>query len=158
MARHEVAVHFHESRDFDWEELRERAEPILREQQHMASTAVAAFASPRAGILCAENDTKGQINGWEKHFQKHVEAPTPFFKERRALLQEFPLLKAPGIHILEVGSGNGSNVLPVLRHNPSATIHATDPSPTAVEDTRRRLIEAGLSDRLTTEVYLCIHI
>jgi methyltransferase-like protein 6 len=148
-AKDAPVVHFHASRDFDWDELRERAEPTLRAQQQRAVEAEAAGNSTRgAGAV----DTAGQIAGWERHFCRHKEAPTPFFKERRALLEEFPLLKEPGIRILEVGCGNGSNVLPLLRHNPSATVHATDPSPTAVEDTRRRLYEAGLSGRLTTEV------
>ena len=148
-AKDTLVVHFHASRDFDWDELRERAEPFLRAQQRRAAEAEAAGNATRgAGAV----DTAGQIAGWERHFCRHKEAPTPFFKERRALLEEFPLLKEPGIRILEVGCGNGSNVLPLLRHNPSATVHATDPSPTAVEDTRRRLHEAGLSGRLTTEV------
>jgi len=86
-------VYFHESRDFDWEELRQRHEPALREQQSRACAAAPAAAA----------DTEGQISGWEQHFQRHVDAPTPFFKERRALLEEFPLLKEPGIRILEVG-------------------------------------------------------
>ena len=148
-AKDAPVVHFHASRDFDWDELRERAEPTLRAQQRRAAEAEAAGKATRgAGAV----DTAGQIAGWERHFCRHKEAPTPFFKERRALLEEFPLLKEPGIRILEVGCGNGSNVLPLLRHNPSATVHATDPSPTAVEDTRRRLHEAGLSGRLTSEV------
>jgi methyltransferase-like protein 6 len=135
-------VFFHESRDFDWEELRLLHEPALREQQSRARAAAPAVAA----------DTEGQISGWERHFQRHVDAPTPFFKERRALLEEFPLLKEPGIRILEVGSGNGSSVLPLLRHNLTATVHATDPSQTAVADTEQRVAAAGLADRLTTEL------
>ena len=138
-------VQFHDSRDFDWEELRARAEPLLQVQQREAAAQTTITSSAGAG-------TQGQIDGWDKHFQRHADAPVPFFKERRGLLEEFPLLKAPGIHILEVGSGNGSSVLPVLKHNATATVHATDPSPTAVDDTHRRVDEAGLASRLTTEV------
>ena len=200
-------VHFHDSKDFDWEELRMRAEPMLRAQQQATAAAATATSRPTASDMPLVNeeagnaiepckacisknhqkklarkakkdehkvarltiggedtkrevgalpstrvDTQGQIDGWERHFRRHVDAPTPFFKERRALLEEFPQLKKTGIRILEVGSGNGSNVLPVLKHNPSASVHATDPCETAVEDTKRRIWEAGLSDRLTTEI------
>jgi methyltransferase-like protein 6 len=149
VSRKDEPVHFHESRDFDWEELRVRFEPMLRAQEEEAA---AAETAPVQIHDVEKAHTEGQIEGWERHFRRHVDAPVPFFKERRALLEEFPLLKEPGIHILEVGSGNGSSVLPVLRHNVSATVHATDPSPTAVQDTRMRVEEAGFGDRLTTEL------
>jgi len=120
------------------------------------------------------DDTTGQIQGWERHFQRHAAAPTPFFKERRALLQMFPQLRAKStpegamiegtssaldaktgakpLRVLELGCGNGSSVLPLLRGNPEAFVHATDPSQTAVADTRRRVIEAGLDERFSAEV------
>ena len=39
VSRKDEPVHFHESRDFDWEELRVRFEPMLRAQQEEVATA-----------------------------------------------------------------------------------------------------------------------
>ena len=74
----------------------------------------------------------------------------PFFRERRYLLHQFPLLHQSPLRLLEVGCGNGSSVLPVLRTNAAARVHATDISPAAVALTRAVVERAGLGDRLTT--------
>ena len=157
--RADAEPYWHDARDFEWEDLRAKFEPevralLEREPPQRSSS------PPPANADSGENgwdgggvaDTQGQIDGWERHFQKHASAPTPFFKERRGLLQMFPVLNTPGIHVLEIGCGNGSCVLPLLRGNPTATVHATDPSRTAVEDTVRRCAEQGLSARLTSEI------
>ena len=80
-----------------------------------------------------------------------------FFKERTFLLLEFPMLRAERgadgpLRVLEVGSGNGSSVLPLLSGNAQVHVHATDPSPAAVEQTRLAVDAAGFGARLTTEV------
>ena len=58
------------------------------------------------------------------------------------------------LRVLEVGAGNGANVLPLLSGNPTLRVHATDPSGAAVEQTRRVAEGEGLGARLTTEVQL----
>ena len=78
---------------------------------------------------------------------------------RGQLLLEFPMLRevcgARGpLRVLEVGAGNGANVLPLLSGNPTLCVHATDPSGAAVEQTRRVAEGEGLGARLTTEVQL----
>ncbi|XP_042404570.1 uncharacterized methyltransferase C3H7.11-like, partial [Zingiber officinale] len=51
-----------------------------------------------------------------------------FFKERRYLLKEFPELIriSDPVKVLEVGCGNGSNVLPILRAKQNITVYACD--------------------------------
>ena len=64
-----------------------------------------------------------------------------FFKDRKWLFQEFPLLAeltsdtAGAATILEVGAGAGNTAFPILLHNrnPGLKIHACDFSPKAVE-------------------------
>ena len=78
---------------------------------------------------------------------------------RGQLLLEFPMLRevcgARGpLRVLEVGVGNGANVLPLLSGNPTLRVHATDPSGAAVEQTRSVAEGEGLGARLTTEVQL----
>ena len=75
-----------------------------------------------------------------------------FFKERRSLLQEFPLLATGSLRVLEIGCGTGSSVLPLLRGNPDASVHASDPSAAAVAQMRRQVDAAGFGGRLTSEV------
>ncbi|KAJ1495731.1 hypothetical protein T484DRAFT_1740822 [Baffinella frigidus] len=140
--------YWHDARDFEWEDLRARFEPevralLEREPPERSSSPTPAIPdSFEAGVDgSGVADTQGQIDGWERHFQKHASAPTPFFKERRGLLQMFPVLNTPDIHVLEIGCGNGSCVLPLLRGNVTATVHATDPARTAVEDTAWRCAE-----------------
>ena len=36
----------------------------------------------------AQTDPTEQIVGWERHFERHATAAIPFFKERRALLEQ----------------------------------------------------------------------
>lgn len=152
--------YWHDACDFAWEDLRDRVQNEV--QAHLDSAPLGEIRPAGASMTAVRGDetdwkagatnTQGQIDGWERHFRKHLDAPVPFFKERRGLLQMFPVLKTPGVHVLEVGCGNGSCVLPLLRGNPTATVHATDPSPTAVDDTVRRSAEQGLGARLTHEV------
>ena len=48
-------------------------------------------------------------------------------------LQEFPQLSAPGpMHVMEIGCGCGSSILPVLASNPLATATVTDVSSTCI--------------------------
>ena len=86
------AAIFHESQDFSWEALRDRVEVTVRRQTEAVNTA----AAPQ-GV----GETETQAKRWESHFVRHVEAATPFFKERRGLLLMFPQLLGGG------GGGGG---------------------------------------------------
>ncbi|KAL1654849.1 hypothetical protein SLS61_002598 [Didymella pomorum] len=66
---------------------------------------------------------------------------TNFFKNRKWLAQEFPILStigaedAPAATVLEVGAGAGNSAFPILQNskNPRLKIHACDFSKTAVD-------------------------
>ena len=165
-------AHFHAGRDFKWEELQARYEPSLlplkkgvpRSRWSEDANAANAAAST------SDNDTamSAQIDGWERHFVRHADAPSLFFKERRYLLDQFPMLRGEEdgggeggesggcqpLRILETGCGNGSSVLPILKGNGQAYVHATDPSASAVAQTQRVVAGCGeaLAARLTAEV------
>lgn len=66
---------------------------------------------------------------------------------RRYLLLEFPSLAAAGRrqHVLEIGCGCGSSLLPVLKVNPDARVTATDLSPTAVRLFADAAARAGIA-------------
>ena len=80
---------------------------------------------------------------WDKFYGHHT---ANFFKDRKWLKQEFPILErltrkpaageeGEGVQILEVGAGAGNTAFPILRgnENPNLLIHACDFSKKAVE-------------------------
>ena len=170
-----VAPLFHESRDFEWSELQEVVAPQITELHRQAAgevhggggalavgdvvdddggdSAMTVGGEGRA-MVCSTTSPSDQIRRWESHFVRHKAAPTPFFKERRSLVLQFPLLAggsadAP-LRVLEVGCGNGSSALSLLRCNAHAIVHATDPSSAAVEQTVTACARFG--SRLTASV------
>lgn len=76
---------------------------------------------------------------WWNTFYKNNK--TNFFKNRKWLAQEFPVLSdlgradAPAATVLEVGAGAGNSAFPILQNsqNPRLKIHACDFSKTAVD-------------------------
>ncbi|CAL8467539.1 g7077 [Coccomyxa elongata] len=120
-----VAASEYHSNDFDWEDLRAEVEALSNEQQQ-----------PKETHSCNGLTTKPWIpdpRSWEK-FHARDNATARFYKERRYLLLEFPSLAdaAQPQHVLEIGCGCGSSLLPVLKANAAARVTATDLSPTAV--------------------------
>ncbi|KAF3038817.1 hypothetical protein E8E12_005878 [Didymella heteroderae] len=95
---------------------------------------------------------------WWNTFYKNNK--TNFFKNRKWLAQEFPILSdigredAPAATVLEVGAGAGNSAFPILQNsrNPRLKIHACDFSKKAVELIRAhdlydpRLIQADVWD------------
>jgi tRNAThr (cytosine32-N3)-methyltransferase len=75
---------------------------------------------------------------WNKFYKNNT---TNFFKDRKWLFQEFPILKeltaenATDSLILEVGAGVGNTAFPIMRQNrnPRLRLHACDFSKRAVE-------------------------
>ena len=65
---------------------------------------------------------------WNKFYTNNA---TNFFKDRKWLGQEFPLLReacqqdAPPMRVLEVGAGAGNTLFPVLKQNQSPRFHIT---------------------------------
>jgi precorrin-6B methylase 2 len=83
-------------------------------------------------------------NEWEVFYRAHPAAK--FFKERRYLLLEFPCLAPPEQlqHVVEIGAGCGSSVLPVLRANPQARATLTDVSSTCLQQLLQAMQHLGL--------------
>lgn len=65
----------------------------------------------------------------------------------RYLLLEFPQLTQQGLHIVEIGCGCGSSLLPALKANPSCRVTATDISPTAVSMFQAAARQAGIEEQ-----------
>lgn len=86
-------------------------------------------------------------------FHARDNATARFYKERRYLPLAFPDAVAPSVRrIMELGTGAGSSLLPLLRACPSATALATDVSPPAVALCAAAADAAGLGRRMTTAV------
>ncbi|KAL9272759.1 tRNA N(3)-methylcytidine methyltransferase METTL6-like protein [Drosera capensis] len=144
------AAEYH-SKDFDWEELRQEVEndpslshhylpppqSHLRQQQQISHSKAASVAA----AISAES------RAWSEFHARHYSGK--FFKERRFLLKEFPELVSCPDHskLLEVGCGNGSTVLPILRGKPKVKVYACDCSSEALERTKEN-IEAAELDRI----------
>jgi hypothetical protein len=119
---------------------RDKAQPLL--EQREAQAAAAQPPSGRAEIMPACRDTG---NSWEAFHQQH--ASGRFFRPKRYLTEEFPQLVAPGIHILDIGAGNGASVIPILIKNVSARATCCDVSSIAL-----RLLQASAGKLLCSTV------
>jgi methyltransferase-like protein 6 len=126
-----LAAEYH-STDFDWQEHAAEVRPLV-EQQHL-----------RAEEECS---TSRQYEGqdWERFYQSHPSAR--FFKERRYLLKEFPILaeQHPPKLVVEIGCGCGSSLLPVLKANAGAHALGTDVSSTCLEQLRAAAAAEGIN-------------
>lgn len=126
------AGEYHDS-DFCWESCAEVGESAVRRQRDE-------FAANRKndnGIVHG-GDRVAEDPAWDIFHRRHSAAR--FFKEKRYLSLEFPMLLSgnrhpgePFLHVAEVGCGCGSSLLPVLKSNPSAVATAVDVSPTAID-------------------------
>ncbi|KAG5152167.1 hypothetical protein JHK84_028639 [Glycine max] len=98
-------------KDFDWEDLRAEIEANPSFAYHLESSSSSSSAPP-------ESD----VQAWKQFHLRH--ASGKFFKERRYLLKEFPELLScpPNSMLLEVGCGNGSTALPILRFASSLSL------------------------------------
>lgn len=115
------------SKDFEWEELRKEIE---------SNPSLAYHLLPFDLSSSAPSTFSNTSHAWERFHTRH--STGKFFKERRYLLKEFPeLLQCDeNCKVLEVGCGNGSSVLPILRGNQRVTVYACDCSSEALERTK----------------------
>ncbi|XP_031502835.1 uncharacterized protein LOC116265956 [Nymphaea colorata] len=124
--------------DFDWNDHRDEVEkdvslhyhllPFQESEQSPCSSSSASSSYPPS-----MDDTS---EAWKRFHNRH--SMGRFFKERRYLLKEFPeLLSAHDYSkVLEVGCGNGSTVLPILRANKKIIVYACDCSMLALQRAR----------------------
>ncbi|KAF5180962.1 Methyltransferase-like protein [Thalictrum thalictroides] len=110
------------SKDFEWEELRKEVENNSNYSHHFL---------PFEPSSCSSSSKDS--DAWQSFHNRH--STGKFFKERRYLLKEFPELLHCDEHskVLEVGCGNGSTVLPILRGNQGVVVYACDCSSEALE-------------------------
>uniref|UniRef100_A0A0E0Q759 Methyltransferase domain-containing protein n=1 Tax=Oryza rufipogon TaxID=4529 RepID=A0A0E0Q759_ORYRU len=113
--------------DFEWEDLRAEVEANPAFSYHLSPfpTTVGAPEKPPPPPPPSE--------AWTSFHRRHTSGK--FFKERRYLLKEFPELlnSKDSAKVLEVGCGNGSTVVPILRSSPSTTVYACDCSKETLE-------------------------
>ena len=119
---------------------RDKAQPLLAQQEAEAEVAAAAAAAAAGAAAAAELPSgtaastpagcKAGSSSWEAFHQQH--ASGRFFRPKRYLTAEFEQLAAPGIHILDIGAGNGASVVPILATNASARATCCDISSTAL--------------------------
>ncbi|CAA7390758.1 unnamed protein product [Spirodela intermedia] len=116
------------AKDFDWEDLREEVEKDPSKGYHVAAPSSSGY---RGDLL--PSSLPHASEAWRSFHKRH--STGRFFKERRYLLKEFPELAAQGLSCcaLEVGCGNGSTALPILRAGEGIVIYACDCSPDALE-------------------------
>ncbi|PQP93289.1 methyltransferase-like protein 6 [Prunus yedoensis var. nudiflora] len=118
------------SKDFDWDELRVQVENDPSFSYHLLP-----FQPNPISISLADEThyAAAGSHAWNAFHHRH--ASGKFFKERRYLLEEFPELVncKENSKVLEVGCGNGSTVLPILRGNENIIVYACDCSNEALE-------------------------
>ncbi|XP_057424483.1 uncharacterized protein LOC130718052 [Lotus japonicus] len=116
-------------KDFDWEEHRAEVESNPSFRYHFESTPSSSSSTQ------STSSPDSDVQAWSQFHIRH--ASGKFFKERRYLLKEFPeLLSSPPnshLKLLEVGCGNGSTVLPILRANKDVVVYACDCSNETLE-------------------------
>ncbi|XP_021860659.1 uncharacterized protein [Spinacia oleracea] len=126
MSKAAAADEYH-SKDFEWEMLRQQVETDLSLSYHI---------SPFQPSL---SPSSGDSQAWSHFHSRH--STGKFFKERRYLLKEFPelLSSEENSKVLEVGCGNGSTVLPILRVKERTHVYACDCSVEALERAKENL-------------------
>ncbi|MQM08460.1 hypothetical protein Taro_041317 [Colocasia esculenta] len=134
-----AAVEYH-TKDFEWDELREEVEKDPSLRYHLAPS------SPPPGHhqdLLSSSPSR-DCDAWRSFHRQH--STGRFFKERRYLLKEFPELAAHDGRprkVLEVGCGNGSTALPILRAGENILVYACDCSSDALERAKEMIENAG---------------
>ncbi|GJY04669.1 methyltransferase-like protein 6 isoform X1 [Tanacetum coccineum] len=115
------------SNDFDWEELRQRIENDPTLTYHFQPFTRHHHQSVTSSSLDSQS--------WNHFHSRH--STGKFFKERRYLFKEFPELASceEPSKLLEVGCGNGSTTLPILRCKENILVYACDCSTEALERT-----------------------
>ncbi|KAJ8506365.1 hypothetical protein OPV22_007251 [Ensete ventricosum] len=133
----ETAAEYH-SKDFEWEELRDKVENDASLRYHLVPFVASSSSSP------SSDPPPDDVDAWRSFHRRH--SAGKFFKERRYLLKEFPELLSSGcsIQVLELGCGNGSTILPILRAKESIVVYACDCSEEVLQ--RAKEIVATTSD------------
>lgn len=92
--------------------------------------AEASDTDSRASCVSASHALKF-MQHWDDFFAKHKKGA--FFKARRYIVKEFESYLSAATVVLEVGSGYGCTMLPIIKTFPSIHYIATDYSPHAID-------------------------
>ncbi|KAI3809315.1 hypothetical protein L1987_25286 [Smallanthus sonchifolius] len=130
MSSQETEYH---SNDFDWEELRERIENDPTLGYHLVP-----FTPQSPSSSSLDSQSWNQFHSRHstgKFFKVKLFKGYLFVQERRYLFKEFPELSSCGEYskVLEVGCGNGSTALPILRCKENILVFACDCSTEALD-------------------------
>lgn len=155
MIKKEEAENYY-SKDFDWDQLKQEIESDSSLLYHllpfrdcengseMDNCANAAVVDEKDRLESSTSSPVEDSQAWNKFHTRHSSGK--FFKERRYLLKEFPELASCGDYckVLEVGCGNGSTVLPILRGNETIIVYACDCSNEALNRAKDMINAANL--------------
>ncbi|CDO99971.1 unnamed protein product [Coffea canephora] len=135
----EAAANYY-SKDFEWNHLRLEIETNPSFLYHLLPFIDDTNASTSASTADANSDSEA----WNKFHTRH--STGKFFKERRYLLKEFPELASCRDYakVLEVGCGNGSTALPILRAKENIVVYACDCSNEALDRAKENIAAANL--------------
>lgn len=120
------------NKDFEWEELREEIENDPALSYHLQQ--------PPKPITSNYSQSQDSLS-WNNFHTTH--STGKFFKERRYLFKEFPELASCSL-VLEVGCGNGSTALPILRTIPTAMVYACDCSIHALDTSKQNILASNV--------------
>ncbi|KAH7865350.1 hypothetical protein Vadar_005474 [Vaccinium darrowii] len=148
----EAAEEYH-SKDFEWDQLRQEIEANPSLRYHFLPLHVNADdddansigrSSSSQSLSGSSSSPSHDSEAWNNFHARHSSGK--FFKERRYLLKEFPELLSCNDYskVLEVGCGNGSTVLPILRGKESITVYSCDCCHEALERAQEMIDAADL--------------
>ncbi|KAH0716166.1 hypothetical protein KY285_007242 [Solanum tuberosum] len=136
------------SKDFEWDQLRQEIENNPSLAHHLLPFPNSSITQNQHTLLssplslCSPQEDS---EAWNNFHTRH--STGKFFKERRYLLKEFPeLASCRGCStVLEIGCGNGSTALAVLRGNKSISLYACDCSKEALERAKENIEAADIN-------------
>ncbi|CAN1233395.1 tRNA N(3)-methylcytidine methyltransferase METTL6 [Linum perenne] len=130
-AKAEEAEYF--SKDFDWESLKQQVETNPSFQFHLRPHL------PSSSDKQLEEEAEARdSNAWQSFHIRHSSGK--FFKEFPELVTSPQFTK-----VLEVGCGNGSSVIPILRGNKNISVYACDCSNQTLVRVKE-ILDANLAD------------
>nr|GMD50748.1 methyltransferase-like protein 6 [Ipomoea batatas] len=133
------------SKDFEWEQLKQDVENDPSLLYHFTPYTNPATGTQDLDPSPSSSLPKQDSEAWNKFHTRH--STGKFFKERRYLLKEFPEIASCDEYsiVLEVGCGNGSTALPILRGNEGIFLYGCDCSDEAVQRTKENINAANLA-------------
>ncbi|KAL3523714.1 hypothetical protein ACH5RR_016548 [Cinchona calisaya] len=147
MSKETEAANYY-SKDFEWNQLRLEIETDPSFLYHLLPFIdhqnVEKTSKDHQNVEKTSKDSVEDSQAWNKFHTCH--STGKFFKERRYLLKEFPELASCRDYskVLEVGCGNGSTALPILRAKKNIVIYACDCSSEALDRAKENIAAANL--------------